>query len=63
MTRKRGAKPRAARRRASRHRSEPVDDTAIRSLSKEEIKRMSIDSWEPSLLRNMLEAVNKLRPR
>lgn len=40
-----------------------VEDTAIRSLSKDEIKRMSIDAWEPSLLRHMLEAQNKLRRR
>ena len=41
----------------------PGEDTAIRSLSKDEIKRMSIDAWEPSLLRHMLEAQDKLRRR
>jgi hypothetical protein len=40
-----------------------LEDTAMRSLSKDEIKRMSIDAWEPSLLRNMLEAEDKLRQR
>jgi len=42
---------------------EPIEDTAIRSLSKDEIKRLSIDAWEPSLLRHMLEAQRKLRRR
>lgn len=41
----------------------PLEDTAIRSLSKDEIKRLSIDAWEPSLLRHLLEAQNKLRRR
>lgn len=41
----------------------PLDDTAMRSLSKDELKRLSIDAWEPSLLRHMLEAQNKLRRR
>lgn len=41
----------------------PLEDTAMRSLSKDEIKRLSIDAWEPSLLRHMLEAQNKLRRR
>lgn len=40
-----------------------VEDSAIRGLSKEEIRRLSIDAWEPSLLRHMLEAENKLRRR
>ena len=40
-----------------------VEDTAMRSLSKDEIKRLSIDAWEPSLLRHMLEAQKKLLQR
>ncbi|HEX6996477.1 MAG TPA: hypothetical protein VF339_20270 [Gammaproteobacteria bacterium] len=40
-----------------------LDDTALRSLSKDEVSRMSIDAWEPSLLRHMLEAQDKLRRR
>lgn len=42
---------------------ERIEDSAIRSLSKDEIKRLSIDAWEPSLLRHLLEAQNKLRRR
>jgi len=38
-----------------------LEDTAMRSLSKEERRRLSIDAWEPSLLRHMLEAEDKLR--
>jgi len=38
-----------------------LEDTAMRSLSKDERKRLSIDAWEPSLLRHMLEAEDKLR--
>jgi len=47
----------------SERRAGSTDDTAIRSLSKEEIRRLSIDAWEPSLLRHLLEAENKLRRR
>lgn len=42
---------------------ERIEDSAIRSLSRDEIKRLSIDAWEPSLLRHLLEAQNKLRRR
>lgn len=38
----------------------PLEDTAMRSLTPEERKRLSIDSWEPSLLRHLLRAENKL---
>lgn len=44
-------------------RGKALDDTAIRSLSKDEVTRLSIDAWEPSLLRYMLEAQDKLRRR
>jgi hypothetical protein len=37
------------------------DDTAERSLSKVERRRLAMDSWEPSLLRKLLAAQN--RPR
>lgn len=36
------------------------EDTAMRSLTQEERKRLSIDSWEPSLLRHLLKAENRL---
>jgi len=39
---------------------EPVEDTAIRCLSKDERAKLSIDSWEPSLLRRLLRAANRL---
>ncbi len=37
------------------------EDTAIRSLSREERKRISMDAWEPSLLRRLLSAQNRLK--
>lgn len=37
------------------------EDTAIRSLSREERKQISMDAWEPSLLRKLLSAQNKLK--
>lgn len=42
-------------------RGDGLDDTVLRSLSKDEVRRLSIDSWEPSLLRHMLEPHDKLR--
>lgn len=42
---------------------ERLEDSAIRSLSRDEIKRLAIDAWEPSLLRHMLEAQKKLERR
>lgn len=36
------------------------EDTALKSLSETERVRLDIDSWEPSLLRALLEAQNKL---
>lgn len=50
---KRAPRPRGRRR-------EALDDTAIRSLSREERRQISMDSWEPSLLRKLLSAQNKL---
>jgi hypothetical protein len=39
---------------------EAAEDTAIRCLSKDERAKLSIDSWEPSLLRRLLRAANRL---
>jgi len=41
-------------------RSSP-DDTAELSLSKVERRQLGMDSWEPSLLRKLLAAQNRLR--
>jgi hypothetical protein len=38
-----------------------ADDTASRSLSKVERRQLGMDSWEPSLLRKLLAAQNRLR--
>lgn len=62
MARRRNASA-DTRRKAPGEGVEPHEDTAMRSLSKDEIKRLSIDAWEPSLLRHMLEAQNKIRRR
>ncbi len=43
----------------SRHQS--PDDTAERSLSKVERRQLGMDAWEPSLLRKLLAAQNRLR--
>jgi len=40
-----------------------VEDTALHSLSKTERKKLNMDSWEPSLLRKLLKAQNRLKPR
>jgi len=40
-----------------------VEDTALRTLSKDERARLGIDSWEPSLLRQLLEAHNRFRQK
>ena len=40
-----------------------VDDTALHNLSKTERKKLNMDSWEPSLLRKLLKAQNRLKPR
>jgi hypothetical protein len=38
----------------------PQEDTAVRSLSKEDRAKLGMDAWEPSLLRQLLAAHNKL---
>lgn len=40
-----------------------IDDTALRSMSKEDRAHLCMDAWEPSLLRKLLHAQNKLRRR
>ncbi len=37
-----------------------TDDTAARSLTRAERTQLGMDSWEPSLLRELLQAHNKL---
>ncbi len=37
------------------------DDTALLSLSKTERKQLAMDAWEPSLLRKLLSAQNRLK--
>nr|MBO2513007.1 hypothetical protein [Gammaproteobacteria bacterium] len=61
MTRKRTSH-RGGARSASQRRA-GTNDSVLRALSKEEIRRLAIDAWEPSLLRNMLEAECKLPRR
>ena len=39
------------------------EDTAMLSLSKTDRKKLSMDSWEPSLLRKLLTAQNRLKSR
>ncbi|NNC64122.1 MAG: hypothetical protein HKN84_05005 [Gammaproteobacteria bacterium] len=38
-----------------------VEDTAARSLSDTDRKKLSMDSWEPSLLRKLLSAQDRLK--
>lgn len=38
----------------------PAADTALNYLTPAERERLNIDSWEPSLLRQLLEAENRL---
>jgi hypothetical protein len=37
------------------------DDTIVRSLSKADRKQLAMDAWEPSLLRKLLSAQNRLK--
>ena len=37
------------------------DDTALHSLSRTDRKKLNMDSWEPSLLRELLRAQNRLK--
>jgi hypothetical protein len=39
------------------------EDTARLSLSKAERTKLNMDSWEPSLLRKLLAAQNRLKTR
>jgi len=43
--------------------SRDSEDTALRSLSAEDRSKLSMDAWEPSLLRKLLKAQNRLRSR
>lgn len=48
----------------SRYPREPnIDDTASLGLSRRDRKKLGMDSWEPSLLRNLLTAQNRLKNR
>lgn len=40
-----------------------VEDTAMLSLSRADRKKLNMDSWEPSLLRKLLTAQNRLKKR
>lgn len=59
MSRGRSAKG-SGRRAAVAGAAQPEDDTAIRCLTREERAKLSIDAWEPSLLRHMLRAEDRL---
>jgi len=37
------------------------EDTALRGLTYEDRRRLSMDAWEPSLLRHMLRALGRDR--
>ena len=39
------------------------EDTATLSLSRADRKKLGIDAWEPSLLRKLLTAQNRLKKR
>lgn len=39
------------------------EDTAMLSLTPSDRKKLSMDAWEPSLLRKLLSAQNKLKRR
>lgn len=42
---------------------EPQEDTALLSLTAEDRDQLVMDSWEPSLLRKLLSAHNRLKRR
>jgi hypothetical protein len=44
-------------------RRDRIEDSAIARLSKEERAKLAMDSWEPSLLRQLLTAHNKLKEK
>jgi hypothetical protein len=52
-------KPIQAKRRAPAE----FEDTAMLSLSKVDRKKLNMDSWEPSLLRKLLAAQNRLKSK
>lgn len=39
------------------------EDTALMSLSRADRRKLNMDSWEPSLLRKLLTAQNRLKKR
>jgi hypothetical protein len=41
--------------------NKPHEDTAVHSLSKADRKKLAMDAWEPSLLRKLLTAQNRLK--
>jgi hypothetical protein len=45
-----------------RKRQSKQEDTALLSLSPEDRARLGMDAWEPSLLRKLLTAQNRLKP-
>jgi hypothetical protein len=40
-----------------------IEDTALTSLSKADRRKLSMDAWEPSLLRKLLAAQNRLKAK
>jgi hypothetical protein len=40
-----------------------AEDTALLSLSRADRNKLNMDSWEPSLLRKLLTAQNRLKTR
>lgn len=40
----------------------PPEDTALSELTPEDRERLAIDAWEPTLLRKLLEAEERLPP-
>ena len=44
----------------SRRPTDSAEDTALSALTPEDRERLAMDAWEPSLLRKLLEAENKL---
>jgi hypothetical protein len=59
-TRKRSAARAQETEPASAEPGAPTEDTAYNYLTPVERARLNIDSWEPSLLRALLEAENRL---
>lgn len=43
------------------HAEPDLEDTASLSLSRADRKKLNMDSWEPSLLRKLLSAQNRLK--